>query len=64
MVPLALLNLVVVATYAVYGWGPAIPLIPISLVFAYWYYRRAWNRLVAPRRPRPSGSAGAAAAAL
>ena len=51
LLPLSLLNLVVVSVQAVYGWLPMIALVPLSVVLAFWFYRRAWTRLV--MRPRP-----------
>jgi len=47
LIPLSLLNVVVAATFKVYGWGPTVPMVIASLLAAYWFYRREWLRVVA-----------------
>lgn len=63
LLPISLLNLVVAATFKLYGWGPTAPLAIISVAGAYWFYRREWLQVVAvPERapvpiPRPAAVA-------
>ena len=47
LIPLSLLNLVLAATLKVYGWGPTIPLVIVSVLAAYWFYRRQWLAVLA-----------------
>ena len=52
LIPLSLVNLIVAATFVVYGWLPTIPLAAVSLAGAYRVYRRAWLKVVeVPARP-------------
>jgi NADH-quinone oxidoreductase subunit H len=52
LIPLSLLNLIVAATFVVYGWVPTIPLAIVVLAGAYWFYRREWLKVIElPERP-------------
>ena len=52
LIPLSLLNLIVAATFVVYGWVPTIPLAIVVLAGAYWFYRREWLKVIeVPERP-------------
>jgi NADH-quinone oxidoreductase subunit H len=46
LLPISLLNLIVAATFKLYGWGPTVPLVILSVFGSYLFYRRQWLQVV------------------